>query len=394
MRQAHMDGGLALEEGTLQKLHLNMPAGGWFPTLQSLSWCITRRSLPYATLLFPPHLKKVSFSISHRDSDIPHDIVPAITSTISLLPAFALQSLHVGTSRCKIPWAHFKDSLSSVVLRCGSSLIEFASPVPLSNEAINRLIQLPHLHILRIEGPPPSYPSSSLPLVFPPLTELTLGEGAACGWLSLFKRLENSTSIAQGVTPLSKVRESLESLDIENLPGLIINASFIFPVRAFQNLACLNVETYCHDKHGVGRCTFKLNDDDVAELAMALPRLESLLLGHACFKNACATTVACLLPVSVHCVGLQSLDIHFNTTNIVRDFENLFEDPRLQELRLLPRCTLSYLVVNQTPLTLDEPGFETVVNGMVDIFPSLERCDGLDRIWDELSGRIMDLWET
>ena len=50
---------------------------------------------------------------------------------------------------------------------------------------MDHLIHLPHLHTLRIHGSPTTYPTSSLPLVFPPLKELALGEGAGCGWFSL-----------------------------------------------------------------------------------------------------------------------------------------------------------------------------------------------------------------
>ena len=115
----------------------------------------------------------------------------------------------------------------------------------------------------------------------------------------------------------------------------------------------------CHREVHNGPCVFKLNNDNVSELVMALPRLDFLLLGYPCNKNTCATTVACLLPISVHCAGLQSPEIHFNTTNIVDDLENISEDPRFQELRFLQKCALSCLEVHEIPLTIDESEFET-----------------------------------
>ena len=74
-------------------------------------------------------------------------------------------------------------------------------------------------------------------------------------------------------------------------------------------------------------CSFKLNNDNVAELTMALSQLESLLLGRPCSSDACATTAACLLSISVHCAELRELEIHFNATNIVDDLENISDDP-------------------------------------------------------------------
>ena len=155
----------------------------------------------------------------------------------------------------------------------------------------------------------------------------------------------------------------------------------------------------CHDEDDVDRCPFKLNDDDVTRFAMAMPQMEWLYLGYPCSKNTCATTVACLLPISVYCVGLQEMDIHFNTTNIVNDLKNISRDPRFQTLRSLPRCSLDYLGVSRMPLAVDSPNFEALVNGMVDIFPSLRNLSsptvsaihGSD--WEGFYERITERWK-
>jgi hypothetical protein len=290
-----------------------------------------------------------------------------------------------------MPWEYFKDSFSSIVSRCGPSLTEFSSPIPLSDAATNHLIQLPHLRVWSTECSPPSYSALSLPLGFPPLTEFTLEGNAAGGWISLLERLEHGVSPTQGVTPLSRVKKSLGFLTAGSLLGLVIGVSFSSMIRTFRNLIYLNLEAYCHDEDNVGQCTFKLNDDNVTELAMALPRLQSLLLGCPCFENICATTVTCLLPISVHCVKLTTLAIHFNTTNIVDDLKNISEGARFQELRSLPRCKLTELHVYQIPLPLDEPGFGAVAHGMADIFPALQHCEGFHEGWDGLSRRIVGL---
>ena len=397
MHQVDVNDESILSKDTFHKLRANSPASGWFPALQDLSWCITRSNLPHVDLFFSPHLKTISISMpwAWRNSNIPHDALPAIASIISALPVSALQVLIVDVDRRMRPSQYFKDPLSSVVLRCGPSLVEFTSTIPLSEAAVDHLIRLPHLSIWHIEGPPPSYTASSLPLAFPPLTGLTLGEGAEHGWISLLKRLEDGGSTVQGVTPLSKVKKSLKHLIIEYLPVPIIDISFTSPIQIFQNLVDLNVDACCGDEHN-GKCTFKLNNNDVTVFAMALPRLEYFLLEPGCFQNTCATTVACLLPISVHCLKLQQLEIHFNTTNIVDDLRTISEDPKYQELRSLPRCSLNHLDTWRTPLTLDEPDFEIVANGMIDIFPSLEGCAGwgeFEGTWHGLSNRIAELRE-
>ena len=251
--------------------------------------------------------------------------------------------------------------------------------VPLSDAAVNHLTQLPHLRICHTESPPPIHSIPHSPLVFSPLIELELGKDTACEWLSLLKCLGGC------VGPLSKIKESLKFL---KLPSPTIDASAVSTIQTFHNLVDLTMRTDCHER----RCIFKLNDDDITELAMALPQLEFLLLGRPCSRNTCTTTVACLLQISVHCVRLQGLEIHFNTTNIINDLKNIPDDPRFQELRSRPRCKLERLNVHLMEITLDGPGLETVMNGMIDIFPSLGFCEEVHGSgWEELSKR---LWES
>ena len=381
-----------LAEDTFRKLRLNSPAGGWFPVLHRLYWCITESNLPYVDLFFSQYLKEVTISPprSWVRSGVPRDILPAIASTISALPSTTLQSLWIAYT---VPWADLKASLSSVALHCGPSLTEFTSLIPLSDAAINHLTHLPNLRIWRLKGHPPDYSTLPLPPTFPPLTEFTLWGGATRGWLSLFERLEGGVPSAQGVTPLSRIKESLKSLEFEDSPGFIIDASFTSTIRTFGNLSFLLVQIDCHDEDYEGRCPFKLDDENVTKFAMALPQLEYLFLGRPCSKNTCATTVACLLPLSVYCPELDELEIHFNTTNIVNDLKNISEDPRFQTLRSLPRCSLEYLGAWKLPLTIDEADLDAVVNGMVDIFPTVGRCDPAEENldWEEFSEGIVDI---
>jgi len=265
--------------------------------------------------------------------------------------------------------------------------VNLASLIPLSEAAADHVIQLPHLNTWVVQGPPPNYPASSLPSVFPPLTQFGFGEAAGHGWLSLFQRLEDRISATPSMTPLYRVKESLKSLSFD-VPSTAptINISFTSAIRMFRNLVDLDVRAHCHH----GQCTFKLNDENIAELSIALPLLERLHLGSPCSENTCATTTACLLLISTHCLGMHDLKIHFNTTNIVGDLKNISVDPRFQELLLLPRCQLWYLEVSNIPLVLDESDFETVADGMRGIFPSLRMFSPSDP-WGGLSKRLASL---
>ena len=235
MRQVHLYEWMYPGEETFKKLRLNSPPGGWFPTLQDLSFCIKDDTIPYADLFFSPHLKRVSIvlTVAWKYTGVPLRVLPLLVPTLSALPTSSLERISVQTRHLTVPWTHLKDLFSSIVLRCGPSFTEYDSPIPLSDAALDHLIQLPHLHTWCIYGPPPTYPASSLPLVFPPLRELTLGEGATRGWLALLGRLGGGTATAQGVAPLSKAKESLKALNIGENFGIDIDPSSVSTIQCF-----------------------------------------------------------------------------------------------------------------------------------------------------------------
>jgi len=379
---------LALSEDTIQKLRLKSPAGGWFPALRTLKWRVSGLNFPYANLFISPHLKRVEICLEllEHELKLPSNSLSSTASTISALPVSALQVLIVDAkaSSDNIPWQHFKDSLSSIVLRCGPSLVEFTSPVLLSDEAIYHLIQLPRLSVLRLNGLPPSSFVLSPPRVFPPLVKCTFGQDAMAGWLLPLKRLEDSIPALQGVVPLSRMKGLLECLTAEDSPGLIIDPGFTSFVQIFWNMVHLNIGARCHNEQGQGQCSFVLNDGNVVELAAALPRLETLRLGSPCIQNTCATTVACLLPISVYCAELMELEIHFNTTNIAEDFLNISKDPSFC-VPTIGQRSLRFLYVHRTPLTIGRKDLLEVFDKLEVIFPALEYIEGLGRCWEHLS---------
>ena len=386
MRRVYLVGWF-LGGDTITKLRQNSPPGGWFPAMRNLSWNLGgSANIPYADLFFSPHLEVIHIFVTWNGSEIPRDVLPSVATAISALPTSSLKRIRTEITH-PAAQTYLTDSLSSVVLRCGPSLTEFRAPMPLTDAAITHLAQLPNLLSWHIRCLPPTYSTSSLPLVFPPLTKLVLEDGAPRGWFSLFKHLDRDVSSTR---PLSRVKKSLESLVVIYPSNTIIDVSSTSAIQVFCNLVDINVMDSCYDTNGRNRCVFRLKNDDVAEFAAALPRLEILHLGSPCSGNTCVTTIACLLLISIHCVKLRELSIHFNTTNIIDDLQNISVDPRFQALRSLPRCTLSCLDVYQMPLNLNAAGFETVANGMVDIFPSLEWCRALEGNlgWEELTDRI------
>ena len=298
MRKVRVDGWLIIEKNSLQKLIANSPTtGGWFPASRALDWTINKHSLFPPHLVFSARLETVSVAISKH----PGGRRLALASIISAIPASALRSLNV---RNDVPSLSLSRELSSVISNCGPFFTKFSSFIPLENEAVEHLIQLSHLDSLLTANAPPFNldpppldhdlafgPGVPLSLVFPPLTALIVGTGVVQGWLTLFQLLEARVSAADGATPVSMVKKSLETLVGED-PRCPIDASFISPIRMFRNLVHLNIRARCSE--GL-ECAFRLNDDNVAKLAMALHQVEYFSLREPCARNTCATTVACLL---------------------------------------------------------------------------------------------------
>ena len=386
--------GLNLNGATIEKLCLNSPAGGWFPALQEFTWHITRRNAPYGKLFFSPRLEKITiFPVWHQqDSDGYRKLVSSVASTFSTLPVpGGLQVLVIAALNNRIhdslPWEYFKDSFSSVVLRLGPSLTNFNSVVPLSDEAVVHLISLPNLQTLELDTPPPHHSTLRL-LVFPPLKLWSFAEGVVVKWFSTLELLEGDVTAAQDVTPLARVKASLRHLRVTG-DGVAIDNALTSPIQVFQNLVRLDMDVYCYEDE----CSFELDDEDVGTLVMALPRLKTLVLGHPCPMDLCNTTVACLRTISMHCLELEELEIHFNTRQMAAHLEEMGmeEEEEEEEEERSQMCSLKSLGVHEMPLILAALEEEEVCDGLWNIFPSLERivrAKDSESNWDAISGQM------
>ena len=104
------------------------------------------------------------------------------------------------------------------------------------------------------------------------------------------------------------------------------------------------------------------------DLASALPRLKTLLLGEPYLFGTCNTTVASLLSISVHCPDLTALKTHFNTRTIVSDMQRLLDGGAGRDKA---KCKLRGLSVGYSPPRVGGEDLETVVMGFKAIFPHL-----------------------
>jgi len=236
------------------------------------------------------------------------------------------------------------------------------------------LISLPGLRTLQFCGPPPQHSDFCSPLDFPPLTTCFFAEDSTIEWLSMFQLLEDGAHSTQAISPFARMKESLTHVVISD-DALYIDTGVTSPLLMFQKLTVLKMDIYCLEDE----CLFHLEDEDIKTLAMALPRLKTLMLGHPCHKNTCCTTACGLLFLSVYTIELEQLEVHLNASGFVEWLEETIWRPEAE----LPRCALRTLVVHEMPLYLvGMDAVEEVSDGLDNIFPSLG-----DIRWKEGEGR-------
>ena len=301
----------------------------------------------------------------------------SLTDAISVIPGSSLRRFSLGEYQWENASTRFKQEVSAMLLRCGSTLGYLNAGVELSEEAILHVIQLPHLHTLKFtHEPPPDITDALLQedtLVLPSLHSLTLATPTTHMWLPFLNDLRWRYPAA--ITPRepnqSQVQIGIHST-LEELHcgcGEAPKRVIVKQALAFKNLTTLEIGEFCQ----ADRCSFDLTDDDVTAIAKALPRLQKLLLGHPCWLNTCQTTFRSLLTLSTNCTRLTNLIVHFNTINIVEDVKSLLEteDPETQKLLEGPRCGVTCLPLFLTPLTVDGPETDVLAKGLLFVFPAL-----------------------
>jgi len=347
--------------GTLRRLSSHSPDGILCPKLERLDWDIGQMDsvLPFFHLFLSRHLKEVTLHTSVYLSHAPSGLSAALVQIIPFLST-SLEAVHFKCHHAKDK--PLTDAISSFICRCGSPLRSLGTWLPLSEVATRHIVQLPNLRSWAVaHGPPQTVPTS----IFPSLEQLQINEPAAMPWLHLLAShkkgvLQNGSASA---TSYANIRERLKSI---SFPGsTIVDPTLLSSIVTFRNLVALCVGGYCPDEG----CVFRLTDDDMENLAAALPRLETLKLGEPCYFNSCSNTVASLLSISIHCLDLTILETHFNTGTITSDMQRLLDRGAGRDKA---KCKLSELITGYFPNELPGEDIETVMMGFKAIFPHLE----------------------
>ena len=361
---------------TIQLLWLESQRGGFWSGLRSLTCNVGWDFVPFISLLITP-------TIIDLELTLPRESNRLLRPTLSLL-----------THSCR--------QLQSLMMNIGT-------PDPLSGREMGRLISasqhtlryinirsftppdifpvifdLPNLRILTLHEP--HLPDQISPKILPHLQAISFSGNHGPNLPQFFRglsvpRLAEARVSRGGIIQLSTLLESLRgaSTTIGTFyfsPVAALDHSSIVFLRSFTNLTSLTIGCVCEERQPSGPCGFQPTDENVLELAEALPHVRFLGLGSDCLgpRHVTFTSLVCL---SRTCGNLESLSLRVDFTSIV-------EDPDPDQLNhrnpsqiggnARPQGIMSKLekfAIGNSPLP-DTPRCEWVVAlALVSIFPSI-----------------------
>jgi len=162
--------------------------------------------------------------------------------------------------------------------------------------------------------------------------------------------------------------------------GTIVDSAFISSSCIFCRLTHVFVDGSCSREGG---CTFLLTNDDVTKPCRCTPRHKTPPTQSSLCRQSMPPTALSPFVLSTRCPKLKSLEIHFNTANIIHDLDRLYNEPQYQRMRSLLRCPLRYLAVVDAPISLHN--VHEVAIRVFAIFHGLQGFRGRRRRWIDTS---------
>ena len=270
-------------------------------------------------------------------------------------------------------------------------LQSFLVDCPLNEEACEVIYRLPDLCELSTVVDR----SASLPtMVLPNPTEMDLEfnherdwlqgfRGASLGKLVLVSFFSDSSSIGDFLEAFESV--ALTTSIPATLSTFIFNTSRQWrpnyrSLLSFTQLVELTINFSCEPS-----CSSRMDDDTVAELAQAMPKLEILRIGESPCKTPGGITIEGLSAIAHYCPLLRELSIHFQLASL--DPPNIPEFSLIGEPTTLQKdCALTALYVGDMPMP--EQSALMVALTLIRIFPHLNRVEHTDDEWAEVADAI------
>jgi hypothetical protein len=374
-----------------QELSVIKPAH-LLPNLQSLEWYSGTDTFLYINLFLPPRLTSLNVQV------IPN--IPNVGPILASLPVGTLEELRfldLSGDRA------VQDAISRLVLRTTAALRSIEVSSDLSDAAIRHVARLPNLsdasvsfeNLGRLSDPPDA--------TFPSLHTLETRVDGTGGWKYLMqsaKNLDSTVLHSWAVLQPEEIMAVFGFLIDEGFHRTMHRLSFaafepcnltprlLTPLLKFRSLTRLSVTSPCI----LAQCRSQLTNDGLAQLAEALPQLVELFLGAApCAWPAREVTLAGLRPLSIHCVHLSTVQIHFSALDIPTDIpDDALTNPSDEEPLDPNHCHLFRLVVGDLPVSTSENSLLIVAYFLHQLFPRLSKIvwTATDSPWKEVQEHI------
>ena len=295
------------------------------------------------------------------------------------------------TLKCQLMDPVIAASVSELVLTTNrNALRAFCVDYPLTDEACEVIYKLPYLRKLATVIDEPS----SHTMTLPNLTSIQVTYNDDHDWLQAFSgaSLENldSVTIQSESGSIDDFLEAFKGVALTTSMPATLSEFFFHTSRPwrpsyrsllpFTQLTCLSVKFSCNSG-----CSSTIDDDTVTDLARAMPKLNSLHIGHAPCETPADVTTKGLSALARHCPRLSDLCIHFRLASL--DPEQI-PSPIPADESGAPRidCALRCLWVGCMPLPEESTLMVTLT--LLRIFPQLEDLVYGDDTWEAVADAI------
>ena len=375
----------------IQVLQLRTANDPWLSGLKTFQCDETTEAFtPFIPLLLFPKTTEIKIGFIE---DVPTVVVASMLARLSTLcPNLESITLHSLPSDPIIT-----EAVSEMVLGCNRDALQtFRVDSPLTEEAREVVYRLPKLSRLWavIRGP------VSLPAVALPNLAMIDVEYDDLAWLRGFR--------GATLEKLESVNFRSESGDIGDFLGafesvaLSVSAQntlsdFAFytsrswnpnysSLLSFNHLKDVEIESSCGDG-----CSSRVDDDIIASLARAMPKLETLRLGDQPCSAPTGITVNGLISLACGCPRLSRLRVHFQALSLVTAATGPTIPSPSDDEAIPPRredCALVELEVGETPVSTLS-GF-TVALVLFRVFPRITNVKYIDWAWQTVQETIED----
>jgi len=350
---------------------------------------ITGEDIPVIPSFLSPRITTISITFQVGSSLSAAIVAPMITAFLTLCPN--LQDL----SLCALPRdPTITDAVSAMLLAINHDTLQsFQVDSPLTEVARESIYKNPGLRGLSVVVER----DILLPtMVLPNLTDLIIQRDYDSDWSRMFhgatlEKLKTVTLFFESyqagglletferVALATSIQNTLSKFQLYTSSLWNPNYHSLLP---FTQLTHLIIVFFC-DLH----CSSTVDDDVIISLARAMPKLETLQLGHdPCGETPTGATVKGLVALAHHCQDLSTLRVHFQVDSfaippaVARDTSDTGPtDPPGD-------CALRILEVGSIPMPEEWVSFVALT--LAYIFPRLETIHYIDEEWGNVMGAI------